>query len=318
MSRAFASEAAPHGEIAPNPLRPKGRWRWYHGWVPGIEGTTRAMTYSRAAAILLALSCAVTASAQIFPDKNLEEAVRRYVFEKRNTEEPITAEDVATISTITARDKGIQDLTGLEHCKRLMLLELPGNKVSDLTPIAGLDLLQSLTLTDNEVEDISPLQGLKRLQYIELSGNRVSDISALEGLEAMNSAYLSGNQISDLTPVKGLSKLWTLDVAGNKVSDLGPVASLARLSSLILDDNAVQDVSPLTGLKSLQRLSLRNNQVADIAPLAEMADADVAADSRFARYWAVSLEGNPLSQESAGKHLETLRKHSHRIEFGDQ
>ena len=55
------------------------------------------------------------AGAQIFPDKALEAAVRHYVFEKRHTEEPITAEDVATISTITARNKGIRDLTGLEH-----------------------------------------------------------------------------------------------------------------------------------------------------------------------------------------------------------
>ena len=121
-----------------------------------------------------------------------------------------------------------------------------------------------------------------------------------------------------MAAVKGLAKLWTLDVAGNKVSDLSPVASLARLSSLILDDNAVRDVSPLKELKSLQRLSLRNNQVADIATLAEMAEADVAADSRFARYWAVSLQGNPLSQASTDQHLEMLRKHSHRIESDDQ
>lgn len=271
----------------------------------------------RAAIALVVVAAGVPAAAQIFPDKNLEAAVRQYVFEKRNTEEPIVAEDVATISTITARSKGIRDLTGLEHCKRLMLLELPGNEVSDLSPLAGLDLLQSLTLTGNHVEDVSPLAGLKRLQYIELSNNKVRDISPLAGLEAMNSLYMSGNQISDLTPVKGLSKLWTLDVADNNVADLAPVGEITRLSTLNVDGNSVEDLKPLAGLTSLQRLSLRNNQVKDIGSLVEMAEKDIAGDSRFARYWTVSLQGNPLSDASMNEHVAALRKYSFRIETED-
>src|SRR5262245_1740925 len=50
----------------------------------------------------------------IFPDKNLEAVVRYYVFEKRNTDKPVTEQDVANISTIAGKDKGIADLTGLE------------------------------------------------------------------------------------------------------------------------------------------------------------------------------------------------------------
>lgn len=277
-----------------------------------------AAAVRRAATMLAAVAVAVPAGAQIFPDEALEAAVRQYVFEKRNTDEAITAEDVATISTITARDKGIRDLTGLEHCKRLMLLELPRNEVSDLSPLSGLDLLQSLTLTNNQVEDISPLSGLSRLQYLELSNNKVNDISALTELTAMNSAYLSGNQISDLTPVKGLSKLWTLDVADNKVTDISPVGHLSRLSTLNLNGNGVEDLAPLSELISLQRLSLRNNKVSDISTLVAMAEKDIAGDSRFARYWTVSLHGNPLSDKSKNDHVKALKKYSLRIETGDE
>ena len=272
----------------------------------------------RAAAVLVALLIALPAVAQIFPDENLEAVVRHYVFEKRHNDEPITADDVANISTITARDQGIRDLTGLEHCKRLMLLELPDNEVSDLAPIAGLNLLQSLTLSRNQVKDISALAELKRLQYIELSDNMVEDISPLAGLEALNSAYLAGNQISDLSAVKDLQKLWTLDVAGNSVSDVGPVGSLKRLASLILDDNSVSDLAPLAPLTSLQRLSLRNNKISDIGVLAEMAQKDIAGDSRFARYWAVSLQGNPLSKKSKNAHAKALQEYSFRIEIADE
>ena len=277
-----------------------------------------AASMRQAAITVLTLAIAFPAAADIFPDENLEAAVRQYVFDKRNTEEPITAEDVAQISTITARKKGIRDLTGLEHCKRLMLLELPDNEVTDISPIADLNLLQSLTLTRNQVEDISPLANLKRLQYIELSDNNVKDISPLAGLEGMNSLYLSGNQISDLSAVKDLSKLWTLDVADNNVSDVSPVASLTRLSTLNIDGNQVADLKPLASLTSLQRLSLRNNKVSDIGVLVEMAEKDIAGDSRFARYWAVSLQGNPLSGKSKGEHVEALKQYSFRIEAGDE
>ena len=57
----------------------------------------------------------------LFPDTNLETAVRRYVFEKRNNQEPITAEDVVNISTISVdgiskpADQRIKDLSGLEN-----------------------------------------------------------------------------------------------------------------------------------------------------------------------------------------------------------
>ena len=288
------------------------------GRMQTIRSRPGAIPSCRAALVLLAFAIATPAAAEIFPDENLEAAVRQYVFEKRHTDEPITAEDVATISTITARSKGIRDLTGLEHCKRLMLLELPDNEVTDISPLAELSLLQSLTLTNNQVEDISPLSGLKRLQYIELSNNKVTDISALTELEAMNSAYLSGNRISDLTPVKGLSKLWTLDVADNAVVDVTPVGSLVRLSTLNVDGNSVKDLKPLAPLTSLQRLSLRNNQVSDIGVLVEMAEKDIAGDSRFARYWTVSLQGNPLSEESKNDHVKALSEYSFRIETADE
>ena len=82
----------------------------------------------------------------IFPDKNLETVVRQYVFEKRNNDEPLTATDVENISTIEGKDKGIKDLTGLEKCVSLALLDLEGNQIETLEPIRQLTNLQSLNL----------------------------------------------------------------------------------------------------------------------------------------------------------------------------
>ena len=55
----------------------------------------------------------------LFPDKALEAAVRREVFEKRYNAEPLTLDDVKSISQVVAKGKGIKSLEGLQNCKAL-------------------------------------------------------------------------------------------------------------------------------------------------------------------------------------------------------
>lgn len=227
----------------------------------------------------------------LFPDPALEAAVRSYVFEKRHNDEPLTPDDVKDLSQVVARRKGIQSLEGLQHCKRLMLLDVADNDIADLEPIADLNLIQSLTLKNNRIVDISPLAGLKRLQYLELSGNQVEDISPLAGLTAMNSLYLANNEISDISAVSGMTRLW----------------------SLYLEGNQVEDVSPVKELPGLQRLALDDNQISDISSLIEMAEKDVDGKDRFARYWRVTLDGNPLPAEEVAE-LEAIRERPYKTE----
>ena len=93
--------------------------------------------YSRTtlSAALFALSLSIVSVCQaesLFPDKALEAAVRKNVFSKRGTQEPLTADDVKDLSQVVAKGAGIRDLSGIEHCKRLMLLDLADNEISDL------------------------------------------------------------------------------------------------------------------------------------------------------------------------------------------
>ena len=101
---------------------------------------------------LVSWTAVAAASAQdLFPDKNLDAAVRQYVFEKRNTDKPLTVQDVENISTIVAKGKKITNLAGLEKCRSLALLDLADNQIADLTPIKDLTNIQSLNLAKNKV-----------------------------------------------------------------------------------------------------------------------------------------------------------------------
>src|SRR3954466_4058561 len=113
------------------------------------------------------------AAPSIFKDKNLEAAVRKYVFEKRDTDKPINEADVVSLSTISATGLGIKDLTGLDKCKSLASLDLARNSITDISALKGLTGIQYLHVGANQIEDITPLGGIIALQYIELSNNKV-------------------------------------------------------------------------------------------------------------------------------------------------
>jgi Leucine-rich repeat (LRR) protein len=258
-----------------------------------------------AGAVLLAAGPATptTDAAGIFPDKNLEAAVRKHVFAKRDNTQPFTEDDVKSLSVITANGAGIHNLAGLEKCKALAQLELANNEVSDLTPLKDLANLQSLDLANNKIHDISPLAGVKALQYLNLTQNQVTNIAAVKDLTALNALYLSKNKVSDLTPLSGLNRLSSLYLDGNLVKDLTPLASLPFLSMLDLSGNQITDLKPLEKMTSLWKLYLDRNRVADLSPLIALAKAGQPGTPRF-----VTVTGNPLKPATKSAQMAELQK----------
>jgi internalin A len=252
----------------------------------------------------------------IFPDKNLEAAVRKLVFAKKANAEPLTKADVEKISTISARGQKIANLSGLEHCEALASLDLADNAVTDLLAMKGLTNLQSVTLSKNQIKDVVPLAGLTKLQYLELSENQIADVAPLAKLTNLRSLYLSKNQISDIGSLGELIHLWSLYLEGNKVSDIGVLAKIKKLSSLDLKGNGIADITPLSGLTELRYLFLDGNQVSDIGPLVAMAKADAATEKRFAPFWRVYLDDNPLSDTAKTAQLAELKSYGSRVTFG--
>lgn len=249
----------------------------------------------------------------IFADRNLEAVVRQYVFEKRNSDAPLTEDDVKNISTIAGKNKGITSLAGLEKCRALALLDLAGNQIEDLTPIKDLKNLQSLDLSKNKISNIQPLAGLTGLQYLNLADNQISDIAPLANMSNLRTLYLSNNQVSDLSVLSQLMKIWSLYVDGNKITDIGPVAHLKYLSSFDARNNAVSDLTPLAGLTELRYLMLDNNKISDLDILVDMVKRDAEGEKRFAPFLRVYLSGNPLSDVAKTQQVDTLRKYGCRV-----
>jgi len=277
-----------------------------------MRNVVMKQTVLRTAAVmgLVIVTCAAefAAAEGLFPDKNLEKVVRKYVFEKRDNEMPIVEDDVVNISTIVGKGQGIKDLTGLDKCRSLALLDLEENEVESIDAIKELTNIQSLNLAQNKIKDIKPIEGLTKLQYVHLAGNQISDLAPLAKLENLRSLHLSNNQIKDLQPLAELKKIWSLYLAENQIADIGPLAGLKWLDSLDLRGNQVADLAPLKELSEWKFLFLDKNKVTDLGVLIEMGKKDREGSQRFSYFWNIYLSENPLSDEAQKTQVPELRK----------
>ena len=179
----------------------------------------------------------------------------------------ITTHTILSLRRLSVRDRGITDLTGLEHAHNLEYLYARENPISDVSPLAGLTQLTELLLVGIPISDISPLAGMTQLIYLDLRGTQIVDISPLAGLTQLKGLWLS-SRFSDITPLAGLTQLERLYFLGGVFSDISPLAELTQLERLDLRGTEVSDISPLAGLTQLKQLWLFDTPVSDISPLA--------------------------------------------------
>ena len=122
------------------------------------------------------------------PDANLRAAIAAALGKAPN--EPITPDEMATLTSLVAAGEGIRNLAGLEFATNLTILNLDDNNIADLSPLAGLTNLTELGLRTNSIADVSPLvanTGLGSGDVVYLNDNPLSSISLNTHIPALES-----------------------------------------------------------------------------------------------------------------------------------
>ena len=268
-------------------------------------------------AVLFALLAALVSSPAkavdaVFPDVNLAAAIE----EALGFTNPQVA-DVAAITVLDIRNKGIIDLTGMEIATSLQTLWLTDNQVADVSTLSGLTTLTMLWLENNNVLDISGLSTLTNLERLRLDGNQIADISSLAPLSSLQRLHMANNQISDISVLSVFTELFELLLDGNQISDVSAVAGLTDLTFLRLNNNQISDVSPVAGLTLLDQLWLHQNIIADISALAGLVNltqtglddnqiTDLSPLLGLTNFTLLRLETNPLSPVSLTTHVPVI------------
>ena len=123
------------------------------------------------------------------------------------------------------------ELASLPWLKTLSLCE---NAIRDIRVLGRLRSLHKLALSYNRISDITPLQGLEKLKFLFLSHNEIMDVSVLGELPALKKLVLSGNRIASVEPLHGLCALVYLDLSNNSLDTVEAKDCRAMLPSLLV------------------------------------------------------------------------------------
>ena len=187
--------------------------------------------------VFMACSCWINgAFAQVevtFPDTNLEAAVKKAL--RIAETDDILDTDLETLTRLTATNKGIVNLTGLEEATGLTDLDLGNNVIVNLGPLSNLTSLEELDLADNQIVDVFPLRNLTNLTDLDLDGNQIVDIFNLSRLSSLETLDLTYNSVEDVTPLSGLTTLKRLYLRynDNLIDDLTDSRQLANARALV-------------------------------------------------------------------------------------
>jgi Leucine-rich repeat (LRR) protein len=178
----------------------------------------------------------VKAVATMLAEKQVEAVARKLQELNPGFDGKLTGIDVDRMPTI--RDGVVTEL------------EFHTDYVTDIAPVRALLGLKKLKCngsasTRGKLSDLSPLKGMQ-LTYLDCGWSPpLADLSPLEGMP-LTDLYCGGTKILDLSPLKGirLTRLWCQDTP---VSGLSPLRGMS-LNALDCSGTRVDDFSPLEGM----------------------------------------------------------------------
>ncbi|XP_048473239.1 leucine-rich repeat-containing protein 49 isoform X1 [Rhincodon typus] len=187
----------------------------------------------------------------------------------------------------------------LEGEQQLRLLNFQHNLITQIQHLSNLRRLIFLDLYNNRIEEISGLSSLKSLRVLMLGKNRIKNISNLESLTDLDVLDLHANQICRMENINHLTELRVLNLAGNFIVHVENMSGLDSLTELNLRRNRIESVRDADTLPRLQRFFLSFNNISRFEDIACLADSLSLSE--------VTLDGNPIAQESWYKH--TILRH---------
>ena len=132
----------------------------------------------------------------------------------------ITPGDLSPLRRLIIPRAELTSLAGLESAVHLEALQVSGNAITDLSPIANLGALEMLDLADNpDISDLSPLASLTELRYLDLNGLPTGELGPLSGLSRLEQLL-----VGEVAEPAATAVLETLRSGGVAVHEAIPVA----------------------------------------------------------------------------------------------
>jgi internalin A len=229
------------------------------------------------AASILFVFAPAQAQVVTFPDPNLEAAVRDalQIFVPTNIYQ--TNLSATSFTNFSANGRGIVDLTGLQYATNLTWLQMQGSfgqpGLTNISLLTNFQKLAYLEIPFNRITNASPVAGLTNLSYLDLGWNRdatdnsIRDASFLTNLRRLGWLSVSYLRLTDLTPVAGLTELTNLSFNYNyTLTNASALSGLTNLIELYANSDGLTNITFASQMPRLAKIDFSYCNVSDLSP----------------------------------------------------
>ena len=169
----------------------------------------------------------------------------------------LTAEHFLVLEYLSIAHNRIGDATPLRVLTDLRELDIRSNRLRELGSVLELRKLDVLDVGGNYVSDLAGIDALGALRH----ARRADSLCVVRRL------FLDRNELSEISGVQALHELEQLGVGYNPITSISSLSELLRLRRLDLRYTAIDDLEPLLTLGDIEQLDVSGISGLDCAAI---------------------------------------------------
>lgn len=212
------------------------KWKWFEQGLDLARNKIRTAKLNKSKSLNIG-SCGLTDLSllpELFEDnEHLEELIISNQFAKYDSDNDIWSKE---LSKGFYKNNIYHIPQEISKLKNLKILIIGGDwrdnniwdrwRIKNINFVKQLKKLEILNISNNIISDLPSLSFLKGLKSLHANNNLITKVGSIKGIDTLEEIYLSNNKLTDVVFLKNLNSLKTLDLHNNQINDLLPLKSI--------------------------------------------------------------------------------------------
>ena len=139
-------------------------------------------------------------------------------------------------------------------------LDISKSELSDIRPLREAKKMRVLLMNNNLITDLSPIRDLS-LRWLDISYNPIFELESLSGIHTLETLWASFMDVKDIGALKGMKNLKYISLEHNSIRDVSVFSSIKTVEFLGLAQNEIEDFHDLGKHPTLKFISIKGNPV---------------------------------------------------------
>ena len=177
---------------------------------------------------------------------------------------PPELERLSGLRVLDLSGNRLSEVPNFNNLQNLTELDLEGNQLKEVPNFNNLQNLTGLILDNNQLEEVPNFNNLQNLTGLILANNRLEEVPNFNNLQNLTGLFLANNRLKEVPNFNNLQNLTALDLANNQLREVPNFSNLQNLTGLDLDGNQLREIPHFNNLQNLTALNLANNKLKEV------------------------------------------------------